>query len=510
MSVNCSIEQDNEEESEEDTPTLQDCPYGSQKKTFPFLRARILAFLVPMLIGPAIVTRDMLLAQYLVDRLGRDENKTQKDGNVCDSLENSTAVPNANELESKTADLMGQYALLQTIPALFACLVFGSFSDYLGRRFLLLLPLFTGLFKVAMTTLIIRFHLSLSFLYLASAVDGMSGSWFTLLIALYSVTADINIGATSRTLSIFLIMCLSAASTAAVSIAVSDVISSLGFYDASLLTSAIAAVAFVVPLFLFPETLRCQQPHIYTTQAEEKFGPDLPDPNFPEDEVHLVRSETSSPRGWVNLVTHLRRLFGFYLFVGTARQRAEMVLLLLIFTFPVANEINLGAIDTLYQMHKPFCWGPRQIGSYNAIRSGGSNILGGVWMALLQKCLPFEVIGMTGCIFQGTALVFEAFVAFSWQFYIIPALLIPAVPISAVVRGIMSMKAKPHEQGALFSSIAVVECACNLVSTTSFNKVYSLTLGSSMPGAIYLLMASCSTVAVFLYIAYFLVRERHS
>ena len=103
-----------------------------------------------------------------------------------------------------------------------------------------------------------RLHLSLKYMLLAYAVDGLAGSWFTVLLALYSVTADINTGKKSRTLSILSIICLSSVAQAGVSVATSDLISSLGFFYASLLISCIGGVAFVIPLVLMPETLHCK------------------------------------------------------------------------------------------------------------------------------------------------------------------------------------------------------------------------------------------------------------
>lgn len=500
---------DSEDDRDEST-TLLPRPQ-SQGHKFPFLRARVLAIVVPMLLSAAFVSRDTLLSQYLVDRLGQDENKTQDHVAACRSA-NISADKISDELESKTADLLGQYALLQTIPAFFVCFVFGSYSDFLGRRILLLVPVFTGVVKLLMTSLIIGYHLSLKYMYLAYAVDGLSGSWFTILVAVYAVTADINTETKSRTMSIFLTMCFSAASQAVFSIVSSDLISSLGYFDASLLIVGIGAVSFVVPLFLFPETLHCQQPQIFNTQTKDTHyqavATDQESCSGRAEENLCTRVESPDTKDWVNPVTQLRRLFGFYLFDGPLRRRAEMTLLLLVFMLLVANEINLGVIDSLYQLHRPFCWGPEQIGRYNAIRAAGSNIIGGLWLAGVQKCLSYEVIAMTGAVFQGAALVYEAFIAFSWQFYIIPILLVPAVPVSAAVRGLLSVKAKPQEQGALFSSIAVVETLCTLASTTSFNKVYSLTLASATPGAVYILMSCCSALAFLLFILYFVVRER--
>ena len=94
-----------------------------------------------------------------------------------------------------------------------------------------------------------------------------------------------------------------------------------------------------------------QKPRVYNTQTSEEKYQDPTDPPPPlDDDCQLLGSEPSTSQDWLNPLTHLRRLFGFYVIDGTVRQRAEMIIFLLIFMFPVANEINLGAIDALYQV----------------------------------------------------------------------------------------------------------------------------------------------------------------
>ncbi|GFO16197.1 proton-coupled folate transporter [Plakobranchus ocellatus] len=499
---------DDDSKDDPSTPLLRghNSRRAKERRKFPFLRARILAIIVPTFVGSALSSRESLMAQYLVARIGGDRNVTHKHVNPCHSDTNSSAVREANDVQAEAADLLSHYALIQVIPAFFACLVFGSYSDFLGRRVLLLVPIFTTLVKVILTSLIIGYHLSLNYFYLAYGVDGLSGSWFTILIAIYSLTADINAKEKSRTLSIFAMMCISSVTQAGVSIAMSDLIDSLGFFDASLLITAISAVAFLLPLVSLPETLHCHQLEITNSippsQEYENEISHNPKPDLPE------AASKSTAQKWINPAHQLHRIFGFYISYGTIRHRLEMVILMLIFMFPAANEINLSAIDALYQLNRPFCWGPREIGYYSAIRSGGSNVVGGIWMAILQKCLPFEALGLLGVLAQAVGLGFEGLIKISWQFYLVPAILAPAVGISAIVRGMMSIKARPDQQGALFSSIAVMECLTTLASTTSYNKVYSATVDLSMPGAVYLLMAACALTAVILYLLYFVIREK--
>ena len=67
-------------------------------------------------------------------------------------------------------------------------------------------------------------------LYVAYGIEGVCGSWFSLLLALCAVAADIHQDAQQRSMWIVSLFCASAAASASVSVAEGYIIKDLGFF----------------------------------------------------------------------------------------------------------------------------------------------------------------------------------------------------------------------------------------------------------------------------------------
>ncbi|XP_059155024.1 proton-coupled folate transporter-like [Physella acuta] len=451
------------------------------KPDYSIVKARITSVVIPALCMSAGIARDTLMAQYLVKRLTEDKgftvNSTEQGpcGNTTlnDTIINGTEIMNANNIHAEASEMLTYFSWTQCIPAFVTCLMIGSYSDFLGRRLLLLLPVVTNLIRTVIITIVIKFHLDLRYSYIAYAIDGVGGSWFAMLLGMFALTADINSEKSDRTFWIYLISCLSTMASAGANVAVGYLIAYLDFFYACLPLLGMAFSAFIILLFTIQETLPVHQ----------------------------------RPKGkGRNPCVHLRRIVSFYLLDGSLRKRFVFNLCLLIFVIGVMNGLNIGSLDALYQLGRPFCWGSDQIGNYSAFRSAGTSFFGILFLKLLQLCISEEKIGMFGMLSQGAALTFEAFIKVPWHFYLVPILLIPTSPFTAIVRSMLSNLAGSDSQGAMFSSIAVVETLCQLVSTTIYNKIYALTV-SFMPGAVYLVMAGFSCITFVLFGVYFCVRE---
>ncbi|CAG5130692.1 unnamed protein product [Candidula unifasciata] len=431
------------------------------------LKVRIISAVVPVFSLSASSARDSIVAQYLVDRLANDQGYLNlTDVASCSGDANSSVLATANDIQSQASDLQTYYSYAQCVPAIFICLFIGSYSDYLGRRFLLLLPLFTVLVKMIITTCIIRFHLDLRFMYLAYGFDGLSGSWYALLMAMFALTADICTKESDRSFWIFFTSFSSAIVNAVLNIVGGYLISNYGFTEASILLSCMLAVSFFIPLFFLPET-------------------------------HLHRPKTKE----YNPLVHMRRIFGFYFFDGSPRRKATFCLGILIFIIAVSYLIYQASLDALYQMHQPFCWDANQIGYYSSARGAGAFVAGAVILKILQKCMADKYIAMLGLLCQGGSLIFQAFVWESWQFYLVPAIGAPGTSVTAIVRALLSLQTGPDKQGALFSSIAVVEAVVGLASAAAWYQIYSSTVGF-MPGFVYVTMAACCFLSFVLFIIY--------
>uniref|UniRef100_A0A0B7A3W8 Major facilitator superfamily (MFS) profile domain-containing protein n=1 Tax=Arion vulgaris TaxID=1028688 RepID=A0A0B7A3W8_9EUPU len=462
-----------EKQDEYESVPLLPKPTHEDKPSFSIVRARITSAFIPVFTLSAGSARDSMLAQFLVARLKDDagfSNSSQIGSCIEDS--NNSMIKIANEFQAEASEQLMYYSLVLTIPAFFTCLLAGSYTDYIGRRLLILIPTFTYFLRTAIICCVIKFHLDLRFIYLAYGIDGLVGSWYLLLLALFSFTADISFSKKDRTFWIYFVACSLSIMAAVINIAVGYLIKIYGFFEATLFLCSMMFVAFIVPLIFLPETLQHRRSIV-----------------------------------GVSPLIHARKIIGFYFFDGPVRQRATFCVCLTLFVIGVANDLNVGSLDALYQMHQPFCWDSVQIGDYSAIRTAGGHFFGLILFKVLQMCVSIERIGMFGALFQGGAFILEAFIQVPWQFYLVPVILIPSCPIVSIIRTMLSMLAGPDNQGAVFSSIAVVETLCNLVSSQIFNRIYSATV-AFMPGAVYLVMASFGFLTSLLFGIYFLVHER--
>ncbi|KAI8788141.1 proton-coupled folate transporter [Biomphalaria glabrata] len=460
----------------EKTPLLPRKERHDKTPSFSVARARIVSVVIPVLTLSAAGANSVMMTQYIVaklsDKNGLTSNETARP--PCQVEANDSRAREADEIEAEASQFLTNLGFSLCGPAFITCLLFGSYGDYIGRRLNLILPAFTYLARMAITVLIVRLNLDLSYFYLAYSVEGLGGSWFAMLVSLFSLTADINKTKSGRTFWMTLISCSTTVTTAGANVAVGYLIKQVGFFYASLLLLGMMGLSFVIVLFSLQETL----------PAEKR-----------------PRSLGNNP------LLYIRRIVSFYLFDGTLRRRATFCICMAVFIFGVSSEINLGSLDSLYQLGRPFCWDSTQIGNYIAIRSAGAPFLGTLLLKLLQNCLPEEKIGLLCILSQAVAMTFEAFIKVDWYFYFVPVLLIPESSFCPIVRSLMSVLAGADQQGALFASIAIMESLCQLVTMTGFNKIYALTV-SYMPGAVYLVMASCGYTSLILFCIYFCIRER--
>ncbi|KAH9513770.1 hypothetical protein Btru_042068 [Bulinus truncatus] len=461
-------------EDMEYTPFIEKRNHDTQP-SFSTVRARIVSVVIPVLALSAGSARDTLMAQYIVSKLTAERglalNETDKA--PCNVELNDSRAHEADLVEAETSEFLAKLSFAMCGPAFIICVLVGSYSDFIGRRLVLMMSVLAYLLRMVITAVIVKFDLDLNYLYLAYGIEGMGGSWFVMLVGLYSLTADINTTKHDRTFWINFIICSTTVNTAGANVAVGYLIGSVGYFYACLLLVSMVCIAFFVVVFTLPETLP----------------------------VHKRPKAIGK-----NPLLYVRRVASFYVFDGPLRRRATFCVCLLVFSIGVASEINIDSMDALYLLRRPFCWGSSRIGNYVAIRSAGTAFLGTLVFKLMQCCLAEEKIGMMAILFLGMALTFEAFIQVDWYFYLVPVILIPEVPFSSIVRSLMSMLAGPDKQGAVFSSIAIVETLSTLLSTTSFNKIFAATV-SYMPGAVYLVMASCAYVAFILFGVYFCIRE---
>ncbi|GFO17030.1 proton-coupled folate transporter [Plakobranchus ocellatus] len=240
-------------------------------------------------------------------------------------------------------------------------------------------------------------------------------------------------------------------------------IDQLGFFAASLMSAASASVAFLLAFLFFPETL--------PSTMDKKL------------------------EGWDSV----KRIGSYFFLGGSLRERLTLWTCLFIFMFSVVCQLIRITIDSLYLLHRPFCWTHSIIGIFSGSRMAGTFLVGIVILRIFRSCCQPEILAMVGLLFQTAGFVLQALARKSWQLILVPVVTSPCTVAVPVIRAILSTLASPADQGALNSSVAVVEVVINLAGTVGVLSVYSATLAGPLPGAVYLLMASFGAAAFLLY-----------
>ncbi|PVD25740.1 hypothetical protein C0Q70_13400 [Pomacea canaliculata] len=146
-----------------------------------------------------------LRSQYVYQRIAHDYYNVTNDTRTTISCSpddvNDTMADKRDRIQADTSQMSIFLVFTTFIPALFLCLFMGSYSDYLGRRFLVLMSLSGSFLKALTNLLIVWLNINLNYLYLANLLDGLCGTVFGLLTGIQAAMADVTITMTEFALT---------------------------------------------------------------------------------------------------------------------------------------------------------------------------------------------------------------------------------------------------------------------------------------------------------------------
>nr|KAG5699744.1 hypothetical protein BaRGS_014160 [Batillaria attramentaria] len=282
-----------------------------------------------------------------------------------------------------------------------ATILLGSMSDVIGRRPLIILSCLSSFFKQIIYDVIMKFDLDLTYCFVGNVVDGMSGSFCTLMLAGFAFTADLTPPEKTRTNAIAIVEFFLQISYLAGQLTVGFLIQNLGYFYASLWPSAFVFMALCISVFFLPETI------------------------------------------------------GMYGAVGTA----------------------IKAVTGLFAVH------------------------------VLQKFLSDPIVIAIGLLSYSSSLVFEGLAQNDVMLYVAVVVNLVSPAAIPVNRSLLSKMAGADRQGALFSSVAIMETLSTLTSNSLYNEIYEATV-AQMRGAVFLFMAGFTFLTAMLSIVFRLLSRR--
>ena len=312
----------------------------------------------------AYMTSFLTMQQFVYVKIQRDKypNVTFNTSTpVCDANESDPNYKIQTEVQTESADWMTYFTIATGIPAVFSDLILGSSTDKFGRKFLFFLPCIGLFIHLVINVVGIYTDFALYWYIVGCIIEGLTGQMFALLLVTFSYIADITSSGKRRSFGIVIAELAIGAGITAFAFAAGYMIQSAGFFWTMLSAAVYLAITLILVIVL-PQTY-----------AKEK------------------RQQTSS--AWNHLFNAFRLFFG----KSNSLKKWTYRILLMAFVFSMFTMLGRGNVETLYQLNNPFCWDPKHVSWFIAVRSGSQMVIGMVVVKMLQKVVSDEVIAMVGC-----------------------------------------------------------------------------------------------------------------
>ncbi|XP_046344555.2 solute carrier family 46 member 3-like [Haliotis rufescens] len=457
----------------ESTPLVADNNQEGKSKLGNLLKANVV-FLVYHL---AVNIHEPLLTQYLYKRYSDElfHNSTAHTSNqtsTCYLNESDPGYILREKVQDRTSNIQIVLTAISSPIQLISCMFLGAYSDFLGRRFLFIVPLIGELVRYMTLTIVIYWNLDLRYLYIGEVLDGISGGYNGVILASYAYTADNTPPMNSRTVGIAVIDFTTSLSSAVSQIMTGYFIKDLGYFYPSVTTSSLMLLPLLVVVILLPETINTDR-----------------------------RSQYPTP------VKAVKNVFGFYFSKDFGPKRSLFWLSIAAYFLIYFNTGGVYIVEYLYQLNQPFCWGPELIGYYNMAVSLSRQLLGIPVIKLLHLCTSDPGICIITSVMQAGAYVLEGLADTNVMLF---AVILPcgiASPLLPAVRAIMSRMAPAEMQGSLFAGVGLINIISAGMGVTVYNEIYDATV-KIFRGFAFFVCAACHVLAVVIIVLFLCISHR--
>lgn len=392
---------------------------------------------------------------------------------VCGKMNSSETEDEMLRKVQQEAARWGIYfSLADSIPVTIVTMILPSYTDSLGRKFLIVLTTTGSTAKAIISTLVVYFEGSFWYLFASNIVFGFTGSIFSLFSAMFAMVADLTHGENQRTLGIIVVDCILLLAGVVGSYCSGLFVETLelNFFYTAVIGTSMNIVAYLLLLILkesHPPHKRSKKQSVFYT---------------------------------------VKRITDFYVSSEFKGQRTAYLLLLFAFGAATVAGINRGGMETLYFLGKPFCWGPSKIGMFSMARNAAQAVIGLGSVRILQMCFSNAMIGIISTFSNAVSYVVEAFATSTLMIYMVPVTGMFSFLVIPMIRSLMSAITPVDKQGAAFASVAIIEVICTMAASMSQNIIYSATM-SFMNGFVFLICAIISMVNMVLMMAYWRVQK---
>ena len=349
------------------------------------------------LIGPVLFSymAGYIMSYYIITEYtnSHEQKKFFNEANLTEpKVADSTCNASSDSLEYKTEKKASQsasnrivyYSLAQGIPAVVSNLILGSYTDALGRKFLLGVGILGTTVRMCISVIIIRYEWGLIYFTIACIIEGCTGQFATVLQASLAYAADITKPGEQRVYGIIYIEIMLGTSLTTASLVTGLLIHQFGYFVPVSVAAGLLIFSFLLLLLLLPES-------------------------FPAEHRHKDRSV------WTVIQNSVR----FFIHNDSQNNRWKYQVLALGHFLCGISFLGRIGTETLYQVASPFCWTADTVGFYGAIRTGIQVTIGLGSIKLFRLCgISDPMIALIGTLSYGINFAVEAFATDNLMLYI--------------------------------------------------------------------------------------------
>ncbi|XP_046575211.1 solute carrier family 46 member 3-like [Haliotis rubra] len=414
------------------------------------------ANIVLLIFHLASYMRSPVLSQYLYQRYSSElvDNGTAtfstNASSKCFVNKSDPAYQTHAQAEEMSNNLTVMFSYISVPLCIITSTLLGSYSDFIGRRILFVVPLMGEGLRNALCTAIMYWDMDLRYMYIGEAITGITAGAYGVNLASYVYTADNTPPKASRTVGMAVLDFTTYFAAALSQAGTGYFITYMGFVWPTFVTAALVFLSVFFVVVLLPETVpleKKQSPCVAPTKA-------------------------------------IKNVFGFYFSKDFGRKRSLFwIAFIALFVTSVGNS-GTGYIDYMLVLNQPFCWGPEMIGYVNMAAMLLNQFLSVGVVKLFHMCSTDEMIAILTALVRGGSDVLHGLAYTDYMIYVQTVLSALAAPMMPVIRGIVSRLAPAHIQGSLFAGLTVAGAVATMLGMTIYGAVYDATV-ETMRGFVY-------------------------
>ncbi|XP_060082982.1 lysosomal proton-coupled steroid conjugate and bile acid symporter SLC46A3-like [Ylistrum balloti] len=423
-----------------------------------------------------------------------------KHTSICDVNKSSESYLERTTVQQTTAKWDMYKTIAEAVPAILASSVLGSLSDRYGRRRALFVNVTFTLLGILLTTIGVKCSFDINLFILFAVINNVGGGIYGALSIGFAYVSDITEAGRPRSLFITLLDASIGLGMTVSGLVSGYIIEKFGYFYTSLCSCFLVLAAVLVVVFPLPDSLLNITSYTSNTTTQSYRRTTLSkdnETNYGDRSTDIANQGTT--RGATATCGTAKAAFEFYF--RSSKKRFVYIICGATFVLACLSRLGKSRIEILYALNTPFCWSPVKIGHFVSLSVASSMLVGIAAIKLLQRFFAEEVIAILSALSNATSCILEAFAYNDLTLFLVPLFAVLSILTIPMMRAIMSKITPPHQQGALFAGLAVMEICVSLTANVVVKIIYINTI-EMFRGTAFLVYAAFSVLSIGLLLLY--------